>query len=117
MLWPSSSTQENDFVTNLSMEELALIFSDKATTWADVNPAWPAENIQRFIPGTDSGTYDYFIEEVMERDDDEAAERAASTPPTCSRVKTTTSSSRALKAAGMRSVTSASLTMPRTQAA
>jgi phosphate transport system substrate-binding protein len=71
---------QNDFVTNLSMEELALIFSDKATTWADVNPAWPAENIQRFIPGTDSGTYDFFIEEVMEPaydDDAEAAGRAA----------------------------------------
>jgi phosphate transport system substrate-binding protein len=70
----------NDFLTDVSMEELALIFSDKATTWADVNPAWPAENIQRFIPGTDSGTYDFFVEEVMipaYDKDAEAAERAA----------------------------------------
>ena len=50
------------------MEELALIFST-ATTWADVNPAWPAEEIQRFIPGTDSGTFDYFVEEVFDEDE------------------------------------------------
>jgi hypothetical protein len=32
----------------------------------EVNPAWPAEPIKRFSPGTDSGTFDYFIEEVMD---------------------------------------------------
>jgi phosphate transport system substrate-binding protein len=71
---------QNDFVTNLSMEELALIFSDKATRWSDINPEWPDENIQRFVPGTDSGTYDFFIEEVMVpayENDAEAGERAA----------------------------------------
>jgi phosphate transport system substrate-binding protein len=71
---------ENDFLTNLTMEELALIFSDKATQWSDINPDWPAENIQRFVPGTDSGTYDFFIEAVMlpaYEKDAEAAERAA----------------------------------------
>ncbi|HSV86894.1 MAG TPA: phosphate ABC transporter substrate-binding protein PstS family protein [Levilinea sp.] len=70
---------ENYFLTNATLEELALIFSDQATTWADVNPAWPAENIERFIPGTDSGSFDYFIEEVMTPaygDDEEAARRA-----------------------------------------
>ena len=29
---------------------------------------WPAEAIQLFIPGTDSGTFDYFVEEVFEED-------------------------------------------------
>lgn len=58
---------ENDFVDNLSLEELALVFSG-AETWADVNPEWPAEPIQRFIPGTDSGTFDYFVEAVFEED-------------------------------------------------
>ena len=36
------------------------------TNWSDVNPAWPAEPIKRFSPGTDSGTFDYFIEAVMD---------------------------------------------------
>jgi phosphate transport system substrate-binding protein len=33
-----------------------------------VNPAWPDEEIQRFIPGTDSGTFDYFVEEVFNKE-------------------------------------------------
>ena len=70
---------ENNFLTDLSMEDLAKIFSDQVQTWADVNPAWPAEPIKRYAPGTDSGTYDYFIEEVMvpAYGDDENAARAA----------------------------------------
>ena len=60
-------SKDNDFVDNLSMEQLAIVFS-AAATWADVNPDWPAEPIQRFSPGTDSGTFDYFVEEVFDKD-------------------------------------------------
>ena len=70
---------ENDFLTDLSLADLAKVFSDQAETWADVNPAWPAEPIKRYAPGTDSGTYDYFIEEVMipaYGDDEDAAKTA-----------------------------------------
>jgi phosphate transport system substrate-binding protein len=63
----------NDWLENATVEELALLFT--AEKWSDVNPAWPAENIQRFIPGTASGTFDYFVEEVW--DDDGAAILAA----------------------------------------
>ncbi len=61
-------SQDNDFVANATFEELALIFST-AETWSDVNPDWPAEPIQRFIPGTDSGTFDFFVEEVFDEDE------------------------------------------------
>ncbi|MBI4732885.1 MAG: PstS family phosphate ABC transporter substrate-binding protein [Chloroflexi bacterium] len=61
-------SQENDFVTDVTLEELALIFST-AEKWSDVRPEWPAEPIQRFIPGTDSGTFDYFVEEIFDNDD------------------------------------------------
>jgi phosphate binding protein len=57
----------NYFVENLTLEELALAFST-AETWADVNPDFPAHPIARFSPGTDSGTFDYFVEEVFEED-------------------------------------------------
>jgi phosphate transport system substrate-binding protein len=53
----------------VTLEELALIFSS-AETWADVRAEWPAEPIQRFIPGTDSGTFDYFVEAVFEEDEE-----------------------------------------------
>ena len=55
---------DNDFVDNLSLAQLTQVFST-ADTWRDVNPDWPAEPIERFIPGTDSGTFDYFVEEVF----------------------------------------------------
>ena len=61
-------SSDNDFVTDVTLEELALIFGT-AETWADVDPAWPAEPILRFIPGTDSGTFDYFVEEVFDEDE------------------------------------------------
>ncbi len=61
-------SSENDFLSGVTMEDLALIFST-AETWADLNPDWPAEPIQRFIPGTDSGTFDYFVEEVFDEDE------------------------------------------------
>jgi phosphate transport system substrate-binding protein len=60
---------ENDFVENLTLEQVALAFST-AETWADIDPSWPAETIRRFSPGTDSGTYDYFVEEVLDDDQD-----------------------------------------------
>jgi phosphate transport system substrate-binding protein len=57
-------SKENDFVKDVTLEELAKIFST-ATKWSDVRPDWPAEDILRFSPGTDSGTFDYFVEAVM----------------------------------------------------
>lgn len=56
----------NDWVTDVTIEQLAQIFSGEAVNWSDVDASWPAEPIQRFSPGTDSGTYDYFVEAVMD---------------------------------------------------
>ena len=61
-------SSENTFVTDVTVEELALIFST-AETWSDVRPEWPDEPILRFIPGTDSGTFDYFVEVVFETEE------------------------------------------------
>ena len=60
---------ENDFASDVSLEELAMIFSS-ADTWSDVRAEWPKVAIQRFIPGTDSGTFDYFVEEVFDEDEE-----------------------------------------------
>ncbi|MEM7801547.1 MAG: substrate-binding domain-containing protein, partial [Chloroflexota bacterium] len=58
---------ENDFLADLTAEQLAAAFST-AETWADVDASFPAEPILRYIPGTDSGTFDYFVEEVFDED-------------------------------------------------
>ena len=57
---------ENTWVDYLTVEELALIWGPESTvkTWADVRPGWPAEEIKLYAPGTDSGTFDYFTEEI-----------------------------------------------------
>ena len=57
-------SSENDFATDVTKEELAAIYST-ATNWSDVRPEWPNEPILRFSPGTDSGTFDYFVEAIM----------------------------------------------------
>lgn len=57
---------ENSWVGSLTVEELALVFT--ADSWSDVNGAWPKQPIERFVPGTDSGTFDYFVEAVFDKD-------------------------------------------------
>ncbi|MCW2580224.1 MAG: pstS [Blastococcus sp.] len=59
---------ENDFVSCLTTDELATLWGPGAegtvTTWDQVNPAFPAEEIELYGPGTDSGTFDYFTDEI-----------------------------------------------------
>ena len=58
---------ENDFVSDLTVEELGNIWAADGgvTTWADVRADWPAENIELYGPGTASGTFDFFNEEIL----------------------------------------------------
>jgi phosphate transport system substrate-binding protein len=58
----------NTWATDMTIEELALAFST-AETWADVRDGWPEIEIIRYSPGTDSGTFDYFVEEVFDEDE------------------------------------------------
>ncbi|MGD2039230.1 MAG: phosphate ABC transporter permease PstA [Anaerolineae bacterium] len=60
-------SQENDFLTAVTTEQLRQVFTT-AETWSDVDPSWPDEPIQRFIPGADSGTLDFFAESVFDQD-------------------------------------------------
>lgn len=71
-------SNENDFVTDLTLEELAKIFNGEAATWADVRAEWPAETILKYSPGTDSGTFDFFVEAVLD-DNKEGILNAANT--------------------------------------
>ena len=58
---------ENDFATCLTVEQLAIIYgpdSPEHLLWSDVDPSFPAEEVERYMPGADSGTFDYFTEVV-----------------------------------------------------
>ncbi len=63
---------DNDWVDDVTLEELAMLFSDDGAPrlWSDVNPDWPSEPVIRYSPGTDSGTFDYFIEEVFDKNNE-----------------------------------------------
>ena len=58
---------ENDFINGLSFAELNKIFGE-AETWSQVRAEWPDEPIVLVIPGEDSGTFDFFVEEVFAGD-------------------------------------------------
>jgi phosphate transport system substrate-binding protein len=62
-------SSENDFLTELTLEQVAQIFNGDVKAWNEVDASYPAEPIQLFSPGSDSGTYDYFVEEVLGDDD------------------------------------------------
>jgi phosphate transport system substrate-binding protein len=57
----------NTFATCLTVEELAKIYgpdSPQDLKWSDVRADFPAQPVNRFMPGADSGTFDYFTEVV-----------------------------------------------------
>ena len=64
-------SQENDFVDELSVEDLKKLWVEDGSTkmWSDINPEWPEEEVVFYAPGTDSGTYDYFNEVILEDED------------------------------------------------
>lgn len=61
--------KDNDFVDHLTVEELVKIFGTEGTakTWKDVRDSFPAEPIEVFSPGADSGTFDYVNEEILDK--------------------------------------------------
>jgi phosphate transport system substrate-binding protein len=57
----------NTWATDITVAELKHIWrsSDPAQKWSDVRAGWPAEKIVLFGPDSDSGTYEYFNEEIL----------------------------------------------------
>ena len=64
---------DNDFVDCLTIEQLHEIFrADGADNWSEVDANFSDRSIALYFPGTDSGTFDYFVETII-KDVDEAA--------------------------------------------
>ncbi|MBA2595668.1 MAG: PstS family phosphate ABC transporter substrate-binding protein [Chloroflexia bacterium] len=57
----------NTWAQCLSVEQLRAIWEPERPegVWKDVDPAWPNEKIELYGPGPDSGTFDYFTEEIV----------------------------------------------------
>jgi phosphate transport system substrate-binding protein len=54
----------------LTVDQIARLFGpeDSAKNWQDLDPSFPNEEITGFIPGTDSGTYDYMANDVWDNE-------------------------------------------------
>lgn len=60
---------DNDWATELTHEEVVDIFLGNVTQWSEINPDWPAEDIQTYGPNENHGTYEFFYEEILEEQD------------------------------------------------
>ncbi|MGH8904018.1 MAG: PstS family phosphate ABC transporter substrate-binding protein [Egibacteraceae bacterium] len=61
------TSPQTEFVDCLTTDELVKIWGPGgAKAWNEVNPKFPAQKLQIFAPGADSGTYDFFNETVLE---------------------------------------------------
>lgn len=66
-------SKQNTFAQDITVEELNRVWtanaSKQAQRWSDLRPEWPDEPIQLYGPGTNSGTFDYFVEVIVHKFD------------------------------------------------
>ena len=62
---------DNTWAKDLTVEQLQKIWIEDGTKkkWSDIDASWPAEEIVFYSPGSDSGTYDYFDEVILDGED------------------------------------------------
>ncbi len=68
---------DNTWAEEMTLEQLKMMWEPAAegtiSRWNQIDPSWPNEPITLFGPGTDSGTFDYFTDEIV---GEEGASRA-----------------------------------------
>ena len=61
--------QQNRWAEDITVEELETLWEPSAqgaiTRWNQIRSSWPAQPINLYGPGLDSGTYDYFTEVII----------------------------------------------------
>ena len=72
--------KDNDWVECLTVDQLKSIWKpgSKVDSWRDVDPSFPDEKLRLFGPGTDSGTFDYFTDEINGEEGASRSDYAAS---------------------------------------
>ena len=60
-------SRENDWCDCLTVDQLKHLWrpENPAQKWSDLDPSWPDEKVHLYGPGVDSGTFDYFTEEIV----------------------------------------------------
>lgn len=60
------TSPDTEGIACLTTDEVAKIFGpDSVRNWSEVNSEFPDEQIQVFAPDTDSGTYDFMVEDAL----------------------------------------------------
>jgi phosphate transport system substrate-binding protein len=65
------TNKENTWLTCVTTDQLKQLWQKEnpANTWADLNAEYPSETINLYGPGTDSGTFDFFVETILGEDE------------------------------------------------
>ncbi len=63
--------KDNTWATEMTSEEIVNMYlaTGGVTTWADINPEWPAEEINFYGPNENHGTYEFFYEKILDEQD------------------------------------------------
>lgn len=72
--------RQNDFVKSLSVAQLKELWSaeSKVKTWKDLDPSWPDRKIVLYSPDHDSGTFEFFVEQILGKDKPQRSDVQAS---------------------------------------
>ncbi len=66
--------EQNDFATEITSEQLKTLWEPaaegKISRWSQVDPQWPDEDINLYGPGTESGTYEFFNETIVQNEEE-----------------------------------------------
>lgn len=74
--------ESNTFLTCISTDVLAQIWNGEVSNYSEIDPEFPDLEISLFGPDSESGTYDYFNEEILGEDEaGETIEPSASYEP------------------------------------
>lgn len=63
--------KDNTWATEMTAEEIVNMYLEAGgvTTWADIRPEWPAEEIKFYGPNENHGTYEFFYETILDEGD------------------------------------------------
>ncbi len=65
--------KQNSFATDVTSAELKKLWEPsaegKVTKWSQVRPSWPDQNVDLYGPGTESGTYEFFNETIIQNEE------------------------------------------------
>ena len=61
--------KDNDWAKEMTPEQLISIFKGDVTKWSDIDPSWPEEDIKAMGPNENHGTYEFFYENILDKQD------------------------------------------------